>query len=184
MKTKGLLVPLSYQENEEQCFVCLAKTALDEALEKEFNALDDLAQTLLDDRTPLAAALQLAVRKLVSALRLSQTEYAVAFAVSLTLYHTVEKPGLHREARESVQAYQEYRNRVVESQIEVLSYFATFTAACQRQSWAQPIQLALEKSKEARMETGTRNAAFWELADKWSESRHDKAWDFLDQLTA
>lgn len=184
MKMKGLLVPLCYQENEEQCLVCLAKAALDEALEKEFASLDDLAQALLDDRTASATALQLATRRLISALRMFQTEYAVAFAVSLTLYHTVEKPGLHKEAREAVQAYQEYRNRVVEAQIEVLSCFATFAAAGRQQAWTPLIKEALEKCKEGHAEIGSRNAAFWELADRWSESRHDKAFDFLDQLTA
>jgi hypothetical protein len=186
MTMNGLLVPAAYQEDESKCNVCLAIKALDEAHKQELLCLADLELLIYTEQLPSPSPVGVTcklLQKFRESFHAAQTEYAVAFAVSLTLYHTVEKPELHRDAREALMAYQEYRARANQSDenlersaVETLAHFNT-------KGWSETITNASVQLSLAHAETYDKTAAFWLLADKWTDDRHDKAFDFLDDLT-
>ena len=186
MTTAGLLVPGAYQEDESTCNVCLAVKALDKAHGVKLRCLGELDLLVFTDRaeTPApAAATYRLLQDVRESFHAAQTEYAVAFAVSLTLYHTVERSDRHQDAREVLMAYQEYRARVTQAYAKMDNAFAKVFAHFQLKGWSDAIGSALATLHLAHQNTKLKEASFWTLTDKWTDDRYDKAFDFLEDLT-
>lgn len=154
-------IPKAFAGEEDTCPVCIARVRLEavlEGIERAFAAAQPTEGT-----AKIAAYFRLT--KLFAEM---QCDYRVAFAINLSIWFSAERYGRAKKVPDLLMAYDEYRERSVNSFQTYQTAFAELSAA-----------IGLSEFNDAHAKLEDSITDFFTEVDKWTVKRREDAFSVL-----
>lgn len=154
-------IPKAFTGEEDTCPVCIARVQLEAVIEGIELAF--VAAQPTEGKEKIAAYFRLT--KLFAEM---QCDYRVAFAINLSIWFSAERYGRAKKVPDLLMAYDEYRERSVNSFQAYQRAFAEHSAA-----------IGLSEFNDAHAKLGDSITAFFTEVDKWTVKRREDAFSAL-----
>lgn len=154
-------IPRAFAGEEDTCPVCIARVQLEAVLEGI--ELVFFAAQPTEGKEKIAAYCRLT--KLFAEM---QCDYRLAFALNLSIWFSAERYGRAKKVPDLLMAYDEYRERSVNSFLAYQKAFAELSAT-----------IGLSEFNDAHAKLGDSITAFFTEVDKWTVKRRADAFSVL-----
>jgi hypothetical protein len=154
-------IPKAFTGEEDTCPVCIARVQLEAVIEGIELAF--VAAQPTEGKEKIAAYFRLT--KLFAEM---QCDYRVAFAINLSIWFSAERYGRAKKVPDLLMAYDEYRERSVNSFQAYQRAFAELSAA-----------IGLSEFNDSHAKLADSVTAFFTEVDKWTVKRREDAFSVL-----
>lgn len=167
-------IPNAFTGEEDTCPVCIARKGLEGALVGEEAALNTFGVKLACT-DGVSEELARSYSQLRQAFQVLSGDYRVSFAVNLAIWFSAERYGRTKKVPDLLLAYDEYRDRAVQS---IADYNRAFEVLAETvKASAIPASIAVEHAGLLTIHTSLQPLVdeFWKAVDGWTVKRREEA---------
>lgn len=167
-------IPNAFTGEEDTCPVCIARMGLEGALVSEETALNNLGVKLACT-DGVGEELARAYTQLRQNFQVLSGDYRVSFAINLAIWFSAERYGRTKKVPDLLLAYDEYRDRAVQSFTDYNQAFEVLAEAIK--SSVTPASLVGEYTGllDSHKSIQPLVDGFWKAVDGWTVKRREDA---------